>query len=205
MNSQYPIMLHLKERKAVVIGGGNVAENKVRGLLDCGAHVKVVSPEITVGLAELHKSAEINWFQKKFSPEDLEGAFLVFAATNNKEVNQLVGHYASSEQLVLIADDPVNSDFQLPATVRRGHLCLAVSTGGASPVLAKKIRDHMAEEYDERYEAYLDFLFQARQQIIKEIKDSGVKRKLLAALAEGHFLNSNSREEDFLKLYQQFR
>jgi len=205
MSRNYPIMLQLAEKKVVVIGGGRVAERKVRGLLGTGAHIAVISPEATGEIQTLALEGKIVWEKKFFSAEDLQGAALIFAATDNKDINRLVKSSAEKHQLVTIADDPDRSDFHLPAHVQRGRLSIAVSTGGASPTLAKNLKAQLDQQFDERYEEYLEFLFKARQWILQEVEDPALKRKLLTAIVSEDLLNSQNRTEDLRRLYEEFK
>ncbi|CRK82400.1 NAD(P)-binding protein [Neobacillus massiliamazoniensis] len=204
MNKSYPIMLQLNGRKVVVSGGGKVAERKVVSLLDTGAKVLVVSPEATEKLKQLALEGKIIWQQRSFSADDVSDAFLIFAATNDKEVNQMVRSAASDHQLVTIADDPEESDFHVPAHFKRGRLSITVSTGGASPILASQIREQMEQQFDETYEEYLEFLFKARQRILWEVQDPSLKRQLLTAIISPEFLKSKNREDDFQKLLDEY-
>jgi precorrin-2 dehydrogenase / sirohydrochlorin ferrochelatase len=201
MSTNYPIMMRLKGKKTVVVGGGKVAERKVKGLLGTGALVSVVSPELTDELLRLARDGDIIWLDRTFSKDDIQDAFLVFAATNDEGVNQFVRSVAKDHQLVMVADDPEDSDFHVPAQVQRGRLSITVSTGGASPILAGKIREQLEQQFDEQYSEYLDFLFSKRQWILKEIKDSSLKKKLLTAIVSEEFLKSEDREEDFQRLF----
>jgi precorrin-2 dehydrogenase / sirohydrochlorin ferrochelatase len=202
LNSNYPIMLRLEGKKVVVVGGGKVAARKVSGLLGTGARIIVISPQITEELRKLAGSGEIEWLEKSFSKDDSKGAFLIFAATNDPELNQSIKSAASDQQLVTIADDPEGSDFHVPSHIQRGRLSIAVSTGGASPTLARMIREQLEHQFDEQFEDYLEFLFSARQRILREVKDPARKRKVLTAIARQEFLNSPNREADFSRLMQ---
>jgi precorrin-2 dehydrogenase / sirohydrochlorin ferrochelatase len=195
-------MLRLEGKQVVVVGGGKVAERKVTGLLRTGSHITVISPYATDELKMLASCGRIQWLEKSFSKEDIEGAFLIFAATNDNELNQYIKMAASDQQLVTIADDPEGSNFHVPSHIQRGRLSIAVSTGGASPTLSRKIREQLELQFDEGFEAYLEFLFSARQWVLKEVKDSSRKRKILTAIASEEFLNSQNREADFLRLIQ---
>lgn len=196
-------MLRLDGKKAVVVGGGRVAERKVTGLLGTGAQISVISPEVTDVLRTLAIQGTINWHSRQFDKTDLKGAFMIFATTNDSQLNQLVKQAAAPHQLIAIADDPEGSDFHVPAHVQRGRLSIAVSTGGASPILAKKIRGQLEEQFDLSYEEYLEFLFSKRQWILQEIKDISLKNKLLTELVSPQFLTSRNREEDFKKIYEE--
>ncbi len=130
---------------------------------------------------------------------------MIFAATNDKNLNQSIRCLADDCQLVMIADDPEGSDFHVPSHLKRGRLSIAVSTGGASPKLASKIRKELAQQFDDSYEDYLDFLFQARQRIISEVKDTTIKNRLLSAIVSAEFLTSKDREGDFNRLYEEIK
>jgi len=205
MRTNYPIMLQLDGKKVVVIGGGKVAERKVHGLLGTGARIIVISPEATMELQTLFGDGRIDWKKKLFSAEDLQDAALIFAATDDRDINRTVKSLAGKHQLVTIADDPDLSDFHLPAHVQRGRLSIAVSTGGASPTLAKKVREVLEQQFDERYDEYLEFLYTTRQWILMEVDDPALKRKLLTAIVSKEFLNSQNRAADFRRLYQELK
>ncbi len=185
------------------MGGGRVAERKVTGLLGTGAQISVISPEVTDVLRTLAIQGKINWHSRQFDKTDLKGAFMIFATTNDSQINQLVKQAAAPHQLIAIADDPEGSDLHVPAHVQRGRLSITVSTGGASPILAKKIRCQLEEQFGSSYEEYLEFLFSKRQWILQEIKDISLKNKLLMELASPQFLTSRNREEDFKKIYEE--
>jgi precorrin-2 dehydrogenase/sirohydrochlorin ferrochelatase len=201
MNSSYPVVLRLEGKKVVIVGGGKVAERKVTGLLGTGAEVIVVSPEVTDGIERLEREGSIDWKQKSFSDSDINDAFMIFAATNNKELNQLIRSSAGAHQLVTIADDPAGSNFHVPAHFQRGRLSIAVSTEGASPTLASKIREQLEEQFDDSYTGYLEFLSSKRKWILKEVENGSLKRKLLKAIVSTEFLTSDNREEDFIRLH----
>jgi precorrin-2 dehydrogenase/sirohydrochlorin ferrochelatase len=203
VNSFYPIMLQLAGKKVAVIGGGKVAERKVTGLLGTGALITVISPDATEELKKLADEGKIVWQPTPFSPADVKDALLIFAATNDNQLNQLVKASAEQHQLVTVADAPEESDFHLPSKLKRGRLTIAVSTGGASPMLARKIRANLEQQFDQSYEDYLEFLFAKRQWILKEVADPDLKRKLLIAIVSEEFLTSGSREEDFQRLYEE--
>lgn len=202
MNLTYPIMLHLEGKKVVVIGGGKVAERKVCGLLGTGALIAVISPEATEELQRLSCTEQIVWVKHRFCVEDIKDAFIIFAATNDKILNQQVKESAVPSQLVLMVDNPRESDFQLPSSFRRGRLSIAVSTGSASPTLARKIRTRLEQEFDPSYEEYLEFLYLKRKWIMNEVADADLKRELLTAIADDAFLFSSDREGDFQRLFE---
>lgn len=197
MDSNYPINLNLTGKSVVIIGGGKIAERKIKALLDTGAHIKVVSPEMTIKLKNLAEANLITWAKKHFSSEDIEGAKLVIAATDSKQINLKVKNSASHETLVSLVDNPEHSDFQLPSVLRRGKLSLAISTSGASPMLAKKIKGQLEDLFDEKYEDYLEFLAQCRQIIIEKVQDPVKKKQLLTEIIAIRFLENADRDREF--------
>ena len=199
----YPIQLNLKGKQAIIIGGGKVAQRKLAGLLDTGAQITIVSPEITDTIREYCQSGKVIWKQKSFTRDDLEEKFLVIAATNDPETNKAVKRFVSSSQLLLMVDDPEESDFILPSVMNRGRLTLTVSTSGASPTLTKKIKQDLAQQYGPEYQEYVDFLYECRKWILDEVKDAKTKQQLLTKITEPPFLTNENRKEAFMKLVHQ--
>lgn len=202
--NEYPVMIRLDGKSVVVIGGGRVAERKVRTLLETNGDVKVISPAITVAMSEWVRSGKLNWSPKEFEPQDLEGAFLVIGATNQRELNQRVLRSVPEHSLVNIVDDPDNSTFIMPSLFRRGRLTVSVSTSGASPGLAKRIRDELANRLDEAYEEYAEFLYQCRQNIKAEVADSTERQAILTRLLEEDFLQL-TRSKQYEERNERFR
>jgi siroheme synthase-like protein len=143
--AQYPVFLDLAGRSVLVVGAGPVALRKTRGLLEAGARVTVVAPE---WLPEFEPLA-VRLEQRRFRISDLDGAFLVFAATNDRRVNRRIGDGAKRRGIpVNVADRAAECDFIVPARVRRGRLQAAVSTGGANPRLAARLRRELERLLD---------------------------------------------------------
>lgn len=161
----FPITLNIENKKCVIIGGGKVALFKAVPLLEAGAAVTVISPEICEGFEQLHKQGNVHVVLKEVEPADYKDAFLIIAATNSSEVNEEIYKNAHKHQLVNVISNQELANFHIPATLHRGKLSISVSTNGASPKLAKKIRNDLMEVYDESYEEYLEFLFEARMHI----------------------------------------
>jgi len=148
----YIACLRLTGRRCVVVGGGDVGLEKVEGLLACGGDVVLIAPEAIEPLRELAAEGSIRWEQREYETGDLEGTFIGIAATNDTDVNIRV--FEDAEQramLVNVVDVPPLCNFILPAIIRTGPLAIAISTAGASPALAKRIRDEIADEYGEPY------------------------------------------------------
>jgi siroheme synthase-like protein len=159
----YIACLRLEDRRCVVIGGGDVGLEKVEGLLVCGADVTLVAPDAVEQLRELASEGSIRWERRGFEPADLDGTFLVIAATNDTPVNIEVYEEAERRSmLVNVVDVPPLCSFILPAIFRSGPLAIAISTAGASPALAKRIRTEIAEEYGEPYARLAELLNEAR-------------------------------------------
>ena len=148
----YIACLRLDGRRCVVVGGGPVGLEKVEGLLACDAAVTLVSPEAVPELERYAAEGSIAWERREYRPEDLEGAFLAIAATSRTELNVRVFEDAEARSmLVNVVDVPDLCNFILPAIVRQGPLAIAISTAGASPALAKRMKREIAEAFGEPY------------------------------------------------------
>jgi len=165
----YPIMYKIKGKRVVVIGAGQVALRKVNDLTQAGAHVVVIAPDINPELEEfaLHHPT-ITIIKRKYQKGDCAGAALVFSATNNTQVNRTVFEEASALNIPINAvDDPDNSSFYVPSFFTRGSLLVAVSTGGASPAMAAKVRRLIEHSIPQNIEILLDTMNELRT-LIKE-------------------------------------
>ncbi|HET9073112.1 MAG TPA: bifunctional precorrin-2 dehydrogenase/sirohydrochlorin ferrochelatase [Solirubrobacteraceae bacterium] len=148
----YIACLKLKNRRCLVVGGGEVGLEKVEGLLACGGDVTLVAPRAVSELQELAAEGSITWHQREYAPADLEGHLIAIAATDDTDVN--IGVYNDAEakaMLVNVVDVPPLCNFILPAVVRTGPLAVAISTAGASPALAKRMKREIAEMFGEPY------------------------------------------------------
>ena len=149
MTTYYPVYLNLRGRRCVIVGGGTVAEGKISRLLDSGAEICVVSPDATPGIRQFAADGAVRWEQRKYRAGDLEGAFIAIAATNVHEVNHSIFEEAEARGIMLNAvDDPPNCSFIAPSIVQRGPVTLAISTGGVSPALARKLRESLQSSGD---------------------------------------------------------
>lgn len=149
MPAYYPVYLNLQGRRCVIIGGGGVAEGKIARLLESGAEIRVISPDATRGIQRMADAGAIQWEPRPYRPGDLAGAFIAIAATNNREVNRRIFDEAEARGVMLNAvDDPPNCSFIAPSIVQRGPVTVAISTGGASPALARKLRESLQESGD---------------------------------------------------------
>lgn len=184
----YPVFLDLKGRKAVVVGGGKVAERKVLALLKAGADITVISPSITARLLKERSKKTIRHIPRGFERNDLQGAFLVIAATNSPEVNREVA--VRSPALVNVVDVPSECNFIAPSVITRGYLTIAISTGGISPAFAKTVRRELEKIYGREVSGYLEFLKGMRAKALSEISHKGKKECFLKSLASYDILNT---------------
>lgn len=137
----FPIFLKLTDRPCIVIGAGNLAESKIESMQAANARVTVIAPAASARIVAMAESGEVTWHQREYATGDLAGQFLVIAATDNPAVNRSVFAEAqAAEILVNAVDDPPFCDFYFPSVVRRGDLQIAISTAGASPALAQRLR-----------------------------------------------------------------
>jgi siroheme synthase-like protein len=159
----YIACLRLSGRRCLVVGGGEVGLEKVEGLLACGADVTLVAPEAGPELEQLAREGSIHWERRPYEPADLEGSFLAIASTDDTDVNIRVYEEAEARaMLVNVVDVPPLCNFILPAIVRTGPLAIAISTAGASPALAKRMKREIAETYGEPYARLAVILNDAR-------------------------------------------
>ena len=159
----YMACLRLSERRCLVVGGGDIGLEKVEGLLACDAAVTVVAPTAHPELERLAAEGSIAWHPREYHRGDLEGSFLVIAATNDSEVNISVHEHAEARaMLVNVVDVPPLCNFILPAVVRTGPLAIAISTAGASPALAKRMKREIAALFGEEYARLAVMLNEAR-------------------------------------------
>ncbi len=166
----FPAFLELRGRPAIVVGGGEVALRKVEGLLASGAAVKVIAPQLERGLEELAAQGRVTVERREYRSGDLEGALLVVAATSDAEVNQAVAAEASRSNLLLnVVDVPDLCNFIVPSVLRRDELTVAISTGGMSPALAKRMRQKLEEVLVPEYGPFLRLLGTLRARIRQEL------------------------------------
>ncbi|MDP1854035.1 MAG: bifunctional precorrin-2 dehydrogenase/sirohydrochlorin ferrochelatase [Candidatus Omnitrophota bacterium] len=178
MPKYYPINLNLEGKKCVVVGAGSVAERKVRRLLECGARVEVVAPVATRRLEKLARAGKITLKKKHISLRDIDNSFLVISATGDRRINNLVSRYCQENRiLVNVADSPYECNFTLPSIIKRGDLLIGISTSGASPALAKKIRKDLEKIFGKEYAAFLSLMKRLRPKVIAKIENLNTRKK----------------------------
>ena len=176
----YPLNVDLSGRSLILVGGGRVAERKVRGILSAGTETSicVIAPKITMVLQEHAAAGRLCWKQAYYADGMLEGAFLVYAATDLREVNAAVAAEAKRRGIpVNVIDDPAASTFQVPASIRRGELMLSVSTAGGSPALSRAIRMELEEMYPPAFGMWLERVSCLRVELQECISSSSARTR----------------------------
>lgn len=183
----YMACLDLTGRRCLVVGAGPVALEKIEGLLACGANVEVVAKNAITSIRELQSGSSIQLVIKPYEVEDLNGAFLVVAATSDPATQQQV--YADAEarsMLVNVVDVPRLCNFILPAIVRQGPIAIAISTSGASPALAKRMKREIAEFLGPEHARLAELLNEVRDWARRELPTYGDRREFFESIVNGN-------------------
>lgn len=168
MSRFYPILVDLQGKKALVVGGGKVAQRKIESLLEYGASVHVIARELTAELEQLRSRKRIELLGGEFSEAHLEGVFLVIAATDDALLNRRVSQEAQKRGLLVNAvDQPADCNFIVPSVLSRGDLLIAVSTSGKSPAFARKVRLELNQHFGEEYGFFLNLMGNLRKEILR--------------------------------------
>jgi precorrin-2 dehydrogenase/sirohydrochlorin ferrochelatase len=209
MSLYCPLSINLSNRDCLVIGGGRVALRKVNFLLGYNGKVTVVSPQLLPELKQYQKDEKITYIADIYRPVYLSDRFLVICATDDHQVNHTAAQVCNDRGiLVNTVNEPGNCSFLVPAQLKRGLLSIAVSTGGASPALACRIRNKLKEQFGSEYKRYTLFLCKIRPLVISRIKDNKQRKTILEYLADSSFyeifINMDETEamqliEDFIK------
>jgi precorrin-2 dehydrogenase/sirohydrochlorin ferrochelatase len=190
----YPVFTLIVDRPCLVVGGGGVGERKVLDLLEAGARVTLVSPDLTPALAALAAKGAIRHLQEDFQEEQVAGMALVIGATDDMAVNARVSAAAQARGIMVnIVDQPHLCTFIVPAQVRRGELTLAISTGGASPALARKIREELEHHFGPEYGPYLALLQAVRTRVLELRRGDPANKVLFKRLVDSPLLPALSK------------
>jgi precorrin-2 dehydrogenase/sirohydrochlorin ferrochelatase len=199
----FALFLKLQHRQCLVVGAGSIAESKIAGLVDAGARVRVVAPDATAKVHAWARARKIDWQRRAFQPADLDGMFLVVAATSSPPLHEQI--FSEAQRLGVlcnVVDVPGLCDFYYPAVVQRGALQIAISTAGQSPALAQRLRKELEQQFSPGYERWLEQVGKARRKIHTEKKLNAAERKqLLHALVSPEAFETfdkqakNSRKE----------
>ncbi len=193
--SLLPIFVKLQNRLVVVVGGGAIAQGKIEGLFAAEARVRVVAPQVTPAIAQWISQGKVEWQAKTFAPADLNGAFLVIAATSAPGVNEAVFNEADARGILCNAvDDIEHCHFYYGSVVQRGDLQIAISTNGKSPALAQRLRLLLEKQFGPEYELWLEWLGAARELLRAGDNSSADSKKVLL-----HHLASEPMFERFLQ------
>ena len=194
----FPLFLKLQGRRCLVVGAGPISEGKIAGLLASGAKVHVIAPKATAQIVLWHKQKKLHLTQRAFRTSDLESVFLVVAATNSAKVHRAIYRAARKRNVLCnIVDVPALCDFYYPAVVRRGQLQIAVSTAGASPSLARRLREEFETAFGPEYAAWLQYLSKERAKLLR--RNLPIAERLSALKNQAsresfeHFLREKSR------------
>ncbi len=191
MNNLFPLFMKLTGRECLVVGAGKVGEPKIGGLIDTGAHIRVVAIEATQAVREWARTGKIELELRAFSANDLDGAFLAIVATASRSLNELVYREAEKRGVLCnVVDVPEYCDFFYPAVVRRGDLQIAISTSGQSPSLAQKLRQQLERQFGPAYETWVAELGETRRLILASELDRETKQSLLHSLASREALEA---------------
>ena len=197
MSGFYPLFLDIRDHDCLVVGGGEIAERKILDLLKDGAKIHVISPLVTKTISELAKLGKINHEARDFREGDVRKSFaLVFAATDDRHINQLV--YGDAKKIrvpINVADDPALCDFFIPSVVRRGDLKIAISTEGKSPALAKHIRKRLQDQFGPEYERWVEIVGQFRERVRITIKDEDKRRSAYEKLLDSDVIEDIKAEK----------
>lgn len=162
-----PINIDVKDKCCTVIGGGTVALRKVRYLVDAGARVKLISPEVAIGFKDLISNNSVSLVKRKYRYGDIKGSFITFIATNSpSEQSEAVVEANSLNIPVNVADEPSECTFTFPSLFERGDLLITISTGGKCPALSKQIRIQLEQIIDDGYKGLLEILAEARNELL---------------------------------------
>lgn len=201
MTSLFPMFMKLAGRQILVVGAGKVGEPKIGGLLETGAHIRVVALEASSTVREWAHAGKIDLEPRPFVASDLDGAFLAVVATSSRTLNERV-YYQAHRRGVLcnVVDVPELCDFFYPAVVRRGDLQIAVSTAGQSPSLTQKIRQQLEKQFGPGYAAWVAELGETRKLILASDLDKERKLDLLHSLASSEAVEAALAERPELAL-----
>lgn len=180
----FPMFVKLEGRPCLVVGAGAVGEPKISSLIASGASVRVIALRATAAVIEWAQAGTIIWERRAFTAADLEGVFLVIAATNSRDLNATIFEVARGRNILCnVVDDPEYCDFYYPAVVRRGDLQIAISTNGQSPALAQRLRRELEIQFCSEYGPWLEELGRLRKQLFAGKIDAEERRRRLHELA----------------------
>jgi precorrin-2 dehydrogenase/sirohydrochlorin ferrochelatase len=190
----FPMFLKIAGRSCLVVGAGHIAEPKIESLLRCGARVRVVAPAATPAIREAASAGKVVWEQRAFRPADLNGAFLVVAATSSPELHQQIFELARESAILCNAvDEPSRCDFYYGAVVRRGPLQIAISTAGNSPSLAQRLRHELEQQFEPAYAEWVMQIGKARDALMSDVRIEEQRKSALKEISSERAFRSFQR------------
>jgi len=192
-------MLNLFEKSVAIVGGGVVASRKVAGLLESGAAITVISPDISPELLDLYRQGKIEWIARRFQPallDEMAELTLVFGTTDQRAVNVLIYQAAMERRIPCnVADVPDLCTFFVPAVINQGDLMIAVSTGGASPALARRIREDLESIFGPEYAVMTRLMGDLRKAVLRAGRTSDDNRKVFTDIVDSEILSSLKKQD----------
>ncbi len=190
----YPLIMNLGGKRVVVVGGGRVAHRKITNLLESGARVTVISPELINELRRLQETGAIEWVEERFQPsmlDDISDVTLIFGTTDDRTVNVEIFDAACDLKIPCnIADVPDLCTFIVPAVITQGDLLIAVSTGGSSPALARKIKDELSLHFGPEYAEMTRIMGELRQLVLQTRTASDENKALFTSIVESELIDA---------------
>lgn len=197
MQTNYPIMLDLTNRRCLVVGGGEVAARKIESLLHARAQVTVISPDVVPSVAAWSEAGKLCWLAERYEREryEVKSFALVIAATNHPETNlEVYDEVRAVDGWINIVDRPDLCNYIVPSVIHRGKLVISVSTSGASPSLAKKLKRRIEQVIGPEYEAYLEFLAEMRQQVLQRVSNPKERKEIFQRLLEDDYVIASDEQ-----------
>ncbi len=194
--SYYPVLIQLEGKKAIVVGGGAIAQRKIDTLLSCDAKVYVVARELTSTLSQYLEEGRIGSLGHEFREGLLDGAFIVIAASDDPLLNRKVSEKASKRGLLINAvDQPADCNFIVPSILKRGDLLVAVSTSGKSPAFAKKVREELEAMFGDEYRAFLLLMGRVREEILAQGLSQEENKRIFKEIVNSHMLDAIAKSD----------
>jgi siroheme synthase-like protein len=188
-HAYYPVFLDVRGRVCVVIGGGTIATGKVEGLLEAGAAVTVIAPDLTPALAALAQAGRVCHLARAYQPGDLAAAFLAVGATDDRDANAAAWAEANERNVLFNAvDDVAHCTFIAPSIVRQGDLTVAISTAGKAPALAVRLKERLASELGPEYARFLELAGELRERMAEAEPDFEARKALWYRLVDSDVL-----------------
>lgn len=190
-----PLNIDLTNKQIKVIGGGKIAERRVKALLNSDATIHIISPDLTDNLYQLYLDEKIIWYKKSLESKDLDNAELIISATNQEEVNDVIKKSAPIHSLINMVGDAQGGNVIFPGTLKRGKLQISVTSTGASPKLVSNILNDLDKQYPIDYAEYVDFLYECRI-IIKSLDlEKAKKNQLLESILSDQYFDEDEQEK----------